>query len=209
MSTMSVVGTDGAYLVFSRPGRLGDRESRGERKMHYHLTTLICALAEVDMQSKHAFHGSPSPSSSVGQTEYDASNIPVLRGQRKLKRLGCATHRETSHLQNPGLGGSNPPRASRGSSSRVPCHLSPETRGSLFTHGQVLRGGLELSYFMAGSLTTTGMETRPDDSYGLGYIARIPSEEAAAGEKIAVNQAPGNIPEMPPQVAWADRTTHI
>lgn len=157
--------------------------------MHYSLTTLISALAEVDIQRKHAFHGSPSPASSVGQTEYDVSNIYVLRGQRKPKRLGCATHWETSHLQNPGLGGSNSPRAWRGSSSRVPSHLSPVTRGSLFTHGQVLLGGLEyqLSCFMAGSLTTTGMETRPDDSYGVGYIARIPSEEAAAGEKIAAN----------------------
>lgn len=105
----------------------------------------------------------------------DKSMVPQIYpcegGKRKPKRLGCAIDWETSHLQNPGLGASDPPRAPRGSSSQVSPFLSPGTWGYLFTRGQVRCGWLEyqLSFSILGSHAMTGMEKSPDDSYRSGY----------------------------------------
>lgn len=54
-----------------------------------------------------------------------------------------------------------------------------------------------------------GMEKSPDDRGGLGYIARIPEPGSGARGKNSSQLETGNIPERAPQVAQADRTTHI
>lgn len=142
----------------------------------------------------------------LGQSGSGTSNRSVLSRKGKPARLGCAVHWETSHLQNPGLRGSNPLRASKGSSSQVPSRLALE---------QEVTGSHEVQYSWADrNVDPATPSPRPchdsdgnsaRDSHGLGFTAQAPSCRSGAGEKIAANETLGTIPETAPQVARAYR----
>lgn len=73
---------------------------------------------------------------------------------------------------------------------------SSTTRVTGMTPG---RHPLPLRGWKKGPMTAVGWVTQP----------RPLSRDAVRGEKNSSQLDTGNIPETAPQVAWADRTTHI